>query len=953
MTMIPHALRSQGKLVQTLSRMLGIVMLAVLIGQPIGAVPAFAQSSATLTGTVLDAASTPVAGVTVTLSGPATATTKTDADGHYTLTAPEGIYRILFRAPGYADSTDDAVTLTASGSTLDARIARPTLSSLQTIGSVRSSGGAAGGPTFNATAISQATISSATFDNQGDVGVRSILDETPGIVNSQSNGSANGGVRGSISFPDIRAGLSYETATLIDGHPLSVGKFGDYVTTFLNRYMFQTIEVDKGPGSMPNQITRSVNGTVNFRTWDPTPNFTGQVQLGLDNWGGTFTNFRASDTILKGKLGFVFDFATEGTPGAGGMSNQQTFIAGAPAGVTYTDSAGVPVSVSASTKTTAPGALTSTGITTQTIACCISLPTYYDNRSELAKLRYNFSDVTSFTASLLASQTYASQNGNTVSFDNVLFNPTIPSAFIPTGQVRSAFLSFSDFFAQDYEFSNEPIFSAELRTQLKNDNVLARFYSASIQRLQTNGDQSNSNFNVPVYLYGQTAGGAPLNGVDAYGKPYVAVISSPLFQTQEQDNLLGYTFEYDHFLGNSGNVVSFALDENYSWTHVYTPGSSDTSSASNIPAGSATDTGTFSLKGNFQIGPKLNLTAGYYLTRLDSHYPIFTGGAAPFTLNFGDNILWHGDERLALAYRLNHDTSLRFSLGSALVPPFLGVLAGTSSAATLCNSSNCPAGFSVGSVAVNNIGGLNIQPETSFGYDAGFDTRMKGWPDTVISFDAYYTNLWNQFLKSVFLNGTANIPGTGVLPLYTTAFGNLASSRYEGLEVKIDHSPQAGLGYAVQAALIRGFPYNVPASIYQFNPVGVATSNQGIVGGLNFGPVGLQGGSGLPYSQGYAELNYKTLSGWYGNVGVIYFGPGNTYNEPAFPITRATVRAPIHDKNTYLQASVDNIFNVNPEVIDVFGNGVQQPAINGNYEPTNLKGYGPTSAHFSLVHNFR
>jgi hypothetical protein len=86
---------------------------------------------------------------------------------------------------------------------------------------------------------------------------------------------------------------------------------------------------------------------------------------------------------------------------------------------------------------------------------------------------------------------------------------------------------------------------------------------------------------------------------------------------------------------------------------------------------------------------------------------------------------------------------------------------------------------------------------------------------------------------------------------------------------------------------------------------------------------------------------------------VIYFGPGNTYNEPAFPITRATVRAPIHDKNTYLQVSVDNIFNVNPEVLDVFGQGVAQPAINGNFQPTNLKGYGPTSAHFSLVHNFR
>ncbi len=939
---------------QKLSRIIGIVMLAVMIGQPIAVIPAFAQETATLSGVVLDAASNPIAGATIIISGPATVTTKSDTDGHYTATVPEGIYRILVRSAGYSDSTDDGVTVTADGLKLDVRLARPTLSSLQTIGTVRSAGGQGGGPAFNPTAVAQSNIGAPTFENQGDVGVRDILDETPGIVDSASNGSANGGVRGAITYPTIRGGLSYETASLIDGHPVSVGKFGDYVTTFLNRYMFESIEVAKGPGSMPNQITRSVNGTVNFKTWDPTRDLSGNAEFGVDGFGGKYGTFRVSDTVLNGKLGFVVAYAGEGTPGAAGVANPSDFIA-ALSNVSYTNSAGVPVTVGGTTATHPPNAFntTATSQTTSTIGCCISMPTFYHNNSELAKLRFNFSDVTSFTATMLASQTTASQNGNVQNLNNVNFTPAIPNASIASGH-QLAFFPFNDNFAQDYEVNNEPFFSGELRTQWKNDNILGRFYSASINRLQTNGDPTNTPFSLPVYLYGTDAAGAPLNGVDSFGNPYIATISSPLFTTDEQDNLIGYTFEYDHSLGTSGNVISFAVDENYSWTHVYTPGMPDSSSTSNIPAGSAQNTGTYSLKGNFQIGSRLTATAAYYMTRFDTHYPIFTGGAN--TISFNDNIFWHDDERLGLAYRINHDASLRFSAGSALVPPFLGILAGAAGNPALCTASTCPAGIQPGAAAVNSVGGVNVVPETSFGYDLGADWRLGSYmPDTVVSGDVYLTNLHNQFLKSIFPNGTVPLgPGGAAIPLYTTAFGNLADARYEGIELKIEHAPRTGVGYAVQGALLRGYPYNVPPSIYQFNAAGQATSNASVVSGVNFGPTTLlsSGGSAIPYSQGYVELNYHANGGWYANAGMIYYGPNNTFNEPAFEITRGTIRVPLHNKNSYVQLAVDNIFNINAEIFDVAGSGVVSPAINGQFVTTNLKGYGPRNIHLVLAHNF-
>lgn len=944
-----------GKHVHTVRRVLGIAMLAALIGEPIAAVPAFAQSSAsatatTLSGTVTDSSGAPVAGATVTISGQATASAKTDAAGKYTISTPPGLYRVSVRAPGFAESIDDGIAVTSTGTTLDMRVSAPTLSSLQTIGRVGGSGRS--GPAFNTSAAAQATITAQTMEDQGDISVRSLLDETPGIVVSVSNGSANGGVRGAITYPNIRGGLSYETASLLDGHPVSVGKFGDYVTTFLNRSLFQTVEVEKGPGSLPPVISRAVNGTVNFRTWDPTRNLTGNFTYGLDAFGGDFSNIRISNTVFNGKLGFVIDFATEATPGAGGNYNPRTFVAGL-SNVTYTDSNGVPVAVGASNQIKAPGSTnTYSSLASTTIGCCINMPTWYRNKSELVKLKFNFSPSTSFTASMIASQTYASQNGNNQNLYNVNFNPAISTPGVASGN-QNAFFPFQDNFAQDYEFNNEPIFTGEFHTQIKNDTLLARFYSASIGRLQTNDDQSNTNFSVPVLLYGTTSSGQPLTGTDAFGKSYNAIINNPLFQSMEQDNLTGYGLEYVKALGTNGNFLTFSADENYSLTHVYTPGAADNSSTSNIPAGSQQNTATFRVIGNFALGPKFNLSAGYYLSRFATHYPIFNTGTA---INFGDIINWHGDERLALTYRPTRNTSVRLAAGSSLVAPYLGILSGSAGTPTLCTQSTCPSGFQPGTAYVNSVGGFNVKPETSFGYNLGASYRFSQFPDTVLSGDVYLTNLQNQFLRTVYQNGVANPTGQGTLPLYTTAYSNLSNSRYVGVEGKLEHSPAVGIGWAASGALLRGYAYNVPTSAYQFNAAGLATTNPGLIPGANFGPTSVlsSGGSAIPYATGYAEVNYHARAGYYANVGMIYFGNNNTFNEPAFEIVRATLRAPIGGiSHTYFQISIDNVLNTNSQLFDINGSGVAAVAVANQYTTTQLKGYGPRNFHMSLVKNLR
>jgi Carboxypeptidase regulatory-like domain len=115
--MSTHAPRPKGKSVQRLTRVLGTAMLAaVMIGQPLGALPAFAQSTSapvatagTISGRITDADGSPISGASINVTGPTRATTTTDRDGRYSVSVPPGIYRILVRAGGFSEVSEDNI----------------------------------------------------------------------------------------------------------------------------------------------------------------------------------------------------------------------------------------------------------------------------------------------------------------------------------------------------------------------------------------------------------------------------------------------------------------------------------------------------------------------------------------------------------------------------------------------------------------------------------------------------------------------------------------------------------------------------------------------------------------------------------------------------------------------------------------------------------------------------
>ncbi len=907
----------------------------------------------------------------VTLSGPTSASTTTGADGSYAFAGlPPGLYAVSAAKTGYSATTQaDVAVVAGAPQTLNVTLAQATLSSLREIGRVsvntaRSS--------FNASPAAVNVISAQAFLEQGQPQVARILDQTPGIVSSLPGG-VNNASPGAITFPNIRGALSFETAALIDGHPLSVGQYGDYVTTFLNAFVLQDVELIKGPGAASPTISRAIGGTVNFRTLDPSTRPRGTVTLGVDGFGGVFSNFGYSNTV--GRLGFLFDYAVNGTPGP--VHDQPYKMALDQGTYLVYDSQGNRVDLPSQTVTNAfgtPGGQYNTRneAATTLLFCCTKLSTTFTNKNELFKLRYKVSDATTVTAGFFGSQTYSDQNGNNANQTTTQFTPG--AAYRGNVSAGTQTILDPDNFGQPaHEINNEPIFQAELRSSFHQDTILARYYAASISRLAYGANpnpQGDGTLSALVYGGGGGDGTPAFNGTDPYGKPYTLVIPGPgnpnlsganpanggnlggfnaYYDSAEEDRIAGSSFEYDHFLGGgSGDVVSFSYDRNHARTHSY----SFLFPTDSVPAGSSQDTTTMLLRGIFTRG-KLNLTASNYLTNFRSHFGLYDTSAslpAP-VLSFGDQSLWHYDGRLGLVYRPNVDTSLRFALGSAVAPPYLGALVANTYAPTLCGGFFTPCLPGGGLVAYSQTANPNLAAETSFGYDFGGDLRLRD--GTVFTADVYLTNLRNQLVRSTFLNGTAAVDDGGVtktLSLYTTAYANVSNARYEGLELGVRRDPARGFGYLLQGALLRAYPYNLAPSFYA-NGGGPFQTNLGVVPNANFGSHQTVSNQAIPYSQAFGEVRYRFPGGALLSFGETYYGPNNSLNDPAFFVANATARVPA-GKHGYVQLSIDNLFDAYSDAVTNEYVGTRQPFVGGGFYASNANVFGPRVVRLSITRNF-
>ncbi|MBV9271487.1 MAG: TonB-dependent receptor [Candidatus Eremiobacteraeota bacterium] len=940
-----------GRLCNRIATVIAIATLLIFnVSTVVRAVAAEPTSTAiSVSGSGEETSGAPVAGANVLLRGPQNYTALTDSHGAFAFNnVTQGIYSLSVTKPGYNTALqNDIALLPGQAQTLAVRIDRLTFSSLRTIADVR----AAGRNSINTSPASVSIATTQSFINQAQPQVTRVLNQIPGIQISLPSNSSNGASPGSITIPNIRAATSYETASLIDGHPISVGQYGDNVTTFLNSFMFGGVEVIKGPGAESPVVNNAIGGTTNFRTLDPTATAVAQMLLGVDNRGGTLSNFNYSNTV--GRIGFVVDLATNNNPSAlfgkqiyydptGGLVNGNTLNG-------------------ASTSTQVGN--TATFIPTQfpLVACCYTLSGAYDQVAELLKARYKVSPATSLTVSYLAGQTDSDQTGNTASVIYGQFTPGPGySGSLKPGPIVIA-SGASNFFPGAYnaEHNIEPIFQAEVATTLNRDSILARYYHASILRYQYQGATNRPDFTT-ANLFGTSSGSGNINAT--FNGELNSVGYNDYYQEPELDKLSGGSLQYQHPIRNGD--LTFSVDRTWSDSSDYSvfPGPFY---SFNLPPGTNQTLTTYLLRGHFFVGPRLDLTLSNYLNTYRFVYPAgcatdcntFGPAVLGTGVTFDTSTLSHNDPRVALAYRASRDSVVRFAAGSSIAPPFLGLLSSIPSAAT----------YTGGAYATETQPNPNLRPETAFGWDLGADVRLKDRV-TVASGDIYSTNLFNRFFSQSIDSGQVCSTATpcassGPVPPNTPILNqtntNISNARFQGVELTVRRSPSYGFGYEASGALQKGYYYNLPPYFYCSIPGPGCTMDQNlnIISGQNTNGVGIyipgkgfsyNGNMRIPYSQANAELFYTGRNGMYASFGETYYGNNNALNEPAFRIAYATVRVPL-EQHLALQLSGDNIFNAYPGIMPIYGGGLPIPLADGSSAATIGNVLGPATYRLMLT----
>jgi len=446
-----------------------------------------AGGSATVTGQITGSAVTGgLAGAAVILDGPTHASTTTDASGNFTLSVPPGVYTVTVNKGGYQGGSTQITAAGGTSQTVNVELTESSLSNLQVIGRTAATTGPQNAAKFNITSTSAVTVPAAFIQERGIPALPQVLASIPGLVSSTNSATNN-------SFPRLH-GLGNETLVLIDGHPISSGVSGTFLGQFTATGLLGGIDVLQGAGLNGPTAGESAAGSINLRTPDFTAKDTGYFQTGIDDWGGTF--YTALVTLNAGNFSFVLGKSFSGYNGP--SFNQNAY------GIT-------------GTRPNADFGYYTPYQTNNVVGYSQPLtgPDILD--SQLAKLRYKFSDTTSIGFEFFGIQSNLQPEGwafaQFVGFATIPqcvaggkaasgagcgLNSSYNNPFLPgiAGQTNVPLYSF--FPGVNYT-NNNPNFNLDFKTAIGNDTLLLRPYTATITRL-SNGLPATA-----IYGNGSTA----------------------------------------------------------------------------------------------------------------------------------------------------------------------------------------------------------------------------------------------------------------------------------------------------------------------------------------------------------------------------------------------------------------------------------------------------------------
>lgn len=885
------------------------VVLSALMGlAPAAAAPAANTSS--IAGTVQTTDGAPIADAHVAIQGQVQMQAVSDSKGAFQFAnVPTGLYTLIVTKAGFETyRNEDVAAFTGNTATVTVTLAALSFSSLRTIANVSTN--QPGIAPINKSTASINSISGQVFVNQGQVQVTKVLNETPGIITSpyiSTNGNpSNGDSPASSQTPQIRGALPYETESLIDGHPVSVGSAGSYSPNLLNPWLLQDVELVKGPGSMPEEINYAINGTVNYRTLEPTAEHKSSAMLGYDNWGGLSTGFKATGSTANHKLGYAVGYVTDGAPGPlhnFSFDATQLPLASGPVGGPYYMNGqqvaliGSPVGLGIAPPSFAGYDGMAINFADPVVGCCFKMDTGYHSTSELAKARYNFSSGTSLTLSYLGGQNvfgngdpnaYSVGQVGTTGLPAAYFAPCNPAggtgplscnpfatgapydcANTGGGPACNSAVPFdvSSVNGAGHTWTQQNLFQGEFRTTVgSTGTLLARYYTGSLNQyavLGTAGAQLNYALNaygtVPLCPAGTAfdtnpnslAGGTDPNGwmcVPSGGGPAVQPVDTTF--TGQKVTFSTANFANTFTTNDSMNGETLELQElvgDNTVTFAYDRSQQASALTTDEPSVGLV---VFSpVKGSkqtfqtFSVRGNVMLSPKLQLNLGDYAVNYLSHYSIDGGKTWNDASHTYNEPRAALTWHPDNDTAFRFSTGGSVAPPYMTLISSGGPSWSQIIGGVTAAGW------IQNANNGSINAETAWSYDFGVSRRLER--ATSLDVDFYLTQLHNMFLTQTASVTGAAATGCPNQPCEVSKTENLGQARYEGVEIALDHTPALGLGWKVQGSLQRAYTYDLPPYFYCAGSTAVTPQ----------GPVTTPPGPGCIYNTNLAVIPNVNFGG--------------------------------------------------------------------------------------------
>ena len=884
-------------------------------------------NSAALTGSVADSAGKPIADALVSVSGPKSASTRTDARGLFAFIGlPLGIYELSAAAAGLGTATRSVVV--TGDTNVAIQYEATSQNGLKTIATVSTRANAG----FNVTSASVTQVNLTERAFQGETQWRKILEQIPGIaqVGPLNGQRVNAGVALGPLQPmqiSINGTFAYESAVLLDNMPLISGaNFGAAPAgggTNLAAYPlngFSTADIVRGPGANAPTIVDSVGGSFVLHSPGPVQNNHYNFSISSDPYGGFVANGRAA--VRLNKLSAVLTYGVNDSPGP---VNDTSFAyhvnTGAFLPQTVNGQAFACINSCGFGLLNKPGFTggSSYGFSQGLLFCCEQNSTAWTVHGGSLALNYQASPAVNASLFYAGQNVQSQANG---SYYTWTFTP--PAAYSGNLAPGTTLLLPA--------FDNEGFLPAPTQqaSSLLEEKITAQvgrgvLQLAALQNRLFVAFNASGQSSMMLQLFGggglcatstPTCGSAgnPATPTVFNGTPALVTFinnGSQFHQTSANRDLL---MSYETPIGEN-----FHAGLSYVKSYYDVPSSNKSlqndvqTSVTVVTPDSSQGTGEGRVFVGGNVTPKTSVDLSMYFANANYHVPNpvgFSSATGTSTNGWIDAAYTYAAPRLGIVWRPSPLLAIRGAVGGGFAEAPLSNLIGA-------NGTCAPAATSC-TVALQNP---NLQPERAFAFDLGTDMRLPG--STLLSFDLYRANLFGQIFNSTTFGGNGTCPGNTIAPCYTSQFGNLGYSRFEAATLAVRQDVPKGVYWSALAGLTRGYVVSVPAGFYDAAPAtcnfstGAGCKNQYIVPGINFnGNIGLQTTGSIPYAQGVATGGYRWSPQKYVGITGTYYGNNNTYFWPAFMAFDGQISYPLAP-----QASVLFRFE---NITGIHGGSVQQ-----------------------------